>query len=269
MDHDTKTQKFIGKDWREQYFENTKLFKALANLEKLNVDMEYVTWLMELIWLEDNFHTPRALKNMTVHLPPWPATSGAAELAKARSSHEFAVKAVELRSQLERGDWQSGSHLNPNILWSASRHLEQDIRRLIVDAYMRTAIQLAKSGKVQPAPEHPYGSSPHSPYILAPLTSNALVSLKMSHTETQGRRRKPYNAGRPLDIEGTFFLLALSERIEARCGRPHYSLCGKVLAALRQRSDKAPSAKVRVHQFKKTFPEWSRLLDYASNDFNH
>jgi hypothetical protein len=266
MGHDAKTQSFIGNDWREQHSKNYKLFKALVELNKLNVDMEYVTWLMELIRLEESFDAPRALKDITVHLPPWPALSGAAELAKARSRHESDVKEGELRSQLERGDWQSGSHLNPNILSSASRKLEQDIRRLIVEAYMRKAIQLAESREVEPAPEHPHGTSPL--YRLAPLTSNALVGLKMSHRETQGRRRKVYNQGRPLDIFSSFFLLALSERIRARCGRPHYEQCGEVLVALRQRSDKGPSAKVRVHQFKKTFPDWSRLLDCASHDFN-
>ena len=60
-----------ARDWREDYFENPKLHKALGRLEKLGADIEYVSWLACLVRRADESHRPRPIKSVTVRVPPW------------------------------------------------------------------------------------------------------------------------------------------------------------------------------------------------------
>jgi hypothetical protein len=88
-------------DWRDRYFENRKLANAIARLEKLGADTEYVSWLIELVRRADtHIRKPPPIKRVTAHLSPWPAISGAAQLASAKSPHDFGVKVGELRYEL-------------------------------------------------------------------------------------------------------------------------------------------------------------------------
>ena len=171
-------------DWREEYFQNPRLHKAISRLEKLGADIEYVRWLAELVRHADAFSKSPPIRRITVQLPPEPALSAAAELAKAQSG-DFDVKVAALRAQLERGQWYASRHIDPGVRKSASENTEAQFRRLIVDAYIRVAIELAKNGKVDPAPDNLYAPNPKSPGSLALGTSNMISMLETRAASTK------------------------------------------------------------------------------------
>src|ERR1044071_782909 len=256
-------------DWREDYFKNPKLHRALARLEKLGADTEYILWLAELVQRADVRHERRPLKRVTVHLPASVALSGAAFLAGTEDRYEFGLRVGELRARFERGQWYGAGddQWHPSTHDESSRLQYAEMHRLIVNAYMSTAIELAKSGKVKPFPHNPYEGVEHSPAAFAPLTANMLFRLQDAADSTK-KRRRVYNQGKSLDSWGTFFLLALSEHLKERSPKkqPYYERCDETLCAVRGRGGK--SAKVRVHQFKKAHVEWPQLLAQAAHDFN-
>jgi hypothetical protein len=94
------------------------------------------------------------------------------------------------------------------------------------------------------------------------------VYAKRGDGSYKSRRRQIYNHGRRSDLWGTFFILAVSEHLTSKIKKPHYELCGKILAALRGGAGKAASAKVRVHKFKKAYPWWPQILQDALHDYD-
>jgi hypothetical protein len=77
-----------------------------------------------------------------------------------------------------------------------------------------------------------------------------------------------HDVGRKSDVWGSFFLLASSEYLRRKTGKPCYVLCARLLKALRRtRSDDLRSnATVRVTKLKRAFPDWRsdlRILNKA------
>lgn len=197
------------------------------------------------------------------------ALSGAAFLAGAKDRHELELRESELRTRFASGWWYGADKRwhQSSYTESCQRH-EIEMRRLITNAYMNTSIELAKSGKVKPLSDNPYQGDGRSPGALALGTSNMLWRLQDGADSTKSRRRQIYKHGRPSDIWGTFFLLALSEHLKERSKKkqPDYTLCNATLTAVRGRGGK--SAKERISQFKKAHIEWPQLIDQAARDFS-
>lgn len=79
--------------------------------------------------------------------------------------------------------------------------------------------------------------------------------------------------GRKSDRRGSFFLLAVSEHLREKRGKPQYRMAARLLKTIRGQHfasgyQDRTNAKTKVHKLKKTYPDWESYLKIVKRQFS-
>lgn len=224
--------------WHNAYFRTDHpLYGIYKRLHKAGADLEYVDSLTRILRVGDQdalYITKDLRKNLPSHLLHLGHPSAIAKRVEKGIS-EFAAKKGVTLTETERKELEKHVQIKAKKTIAKNKeHQRKALRRTVDQVFQK----------------NPIGG------ILFEYSSWPLL----------------YETGRRSDDLGSFFLLAVSEHLRDRTGRPHFLLAGNVLGAVRGKREARNKtsrlqAMVRVDKLKKSGHDWKRHLSILRESY--
>ena len=217
--------------WHNAYFRTDHpLHGIYGRLFKAGADLDYVDGLTRILRVgdQDSLYFRNDLEtNLPDKLRHLAHPSAIAKLVKV-GIREFAAKKGVSLTEAEYKDLER--YVHPKVQKRVAKHQQETTK-----ANKETVQKILKT--------NPIGA------ILYEYSSAPLV----------------YRTGRRSDDLGSFFMLAVSENLRERTGRPHFSLAGNLLRAARSEREASNrtsrlQAMIRVDKLKRSSHDWKRHL---------
>lgn len=224
--------------WHKAYFRTDHpLYGIYKRLHKAGADLEYVDSLTRILRVGDQ-NALYITKDLKENLPSSLLHLGhPSAIAKRvnKGISEFAAKKWVTLKEAERKELERYVQINAKKTIAKKRENQRKALRQTVDQVFQ---------------KNPIGG------ILFEYSSWPLL----------------YETGRRSDDLGSFFLLAVSEHLRERTGKPHFLLAGNVLRAVRGKREDGNKtsrlqAMVRVDKLKKSGHDWKRHVNILRESY--